>query len=162
MPVKNHFFQSGSLKLNVYFCMEGKKLQLHHINNHPRVAACLSYLLQATFALLILLLVNRHLQKVLLAADEAHRASHPRALPDPFRTRSTRFPLLSSFSSRRRNYDFIPGKHSTGCCGPSGTMFQFVQNYLSMRVFKRFIAVFIYLFYFYQTKEARAGMVGTS
>ncbi len=36
-----------------------------------------SYLLQALFLLLLLMLISRHLQKVLFTADEAHRASHP-------------------------------------------------------------------------------------
>lgn len=46
----------------------------------PRVspAAASSYLFQSLFLLLFLLMVvHRHLQKVLFTADEAHRASHP-------------------------------------------------------------------------------------
>lgn len=87
---------------------------------HPRVSPLLAtspYLLRASFLLLLPMVVNRHLQKVLFTADEAHRASHPSKARAHTSKPIQRLPALGALvlsrhccSCRRTNYCFIPLK----------------------------------------------------
>lgn len=83
---------------------------------HPRVATS-PYLLRASFLLLLPMVVNRHLQKVLFTADEAHRASHPSKARAHTSKPIQRLPALGALvlsrhccCCRRTNYCFIPLK----------------------------------------------------